>query len=130
MEPFCRSFHDRKAFALPESSERATESPTLMHVYRPTYDIACTKANKANKGWHIIHPMEHPCCFALDDPRGVAKFFYRQNQSVQKRLYHMYVLTIILAASATDASMDAANIAQIRLFISINARKVSSRRKI
>ncbi len=68
VEPICHSFHVQKAFALPGSSKRATESPTLMLVYKPTSDLIHTKSWTNPKRWYTIHPMERPCCFVFEGP--------------------------------------------------------------
>ena len=65
---FCHSFHDRKAFALPDESKRATLKAPRMCIYmiaihQPYCQHRCIKPMTAV---YIIHPMKRPRCLVFD----------------------------------------------------------------
>ena len=66
VEPVCHSFHDRKAFALPGLSKRATpKAPRrCLYIIRPSYLII----NKIQLEHTYKTPLERSRCFVFDNP--------------------------------------------------------------
>ena len=88
----CHSFHSVKALASPKLSKRATpKAPRQCKYIESTLDNEQKNRPKAMRA--VYNTPHEAFCIALFLTNCVVncQIPTRQNQSVQKRLYHMYV---------------------------------------